>query len=793
MRSLLVEYAHAVNPNIAAAEVGEMIDALAGDPIMGEGCTIQPPKDGPRPIPQATTHAAKRAANGAVHFFADSSRGSDTNAGTEDAPFRTVARAVEAVRAEKAGGGVVTLRAGIFYIGASLELGAEDSGLTIETHPEDAPNLAYLSGATPLTNVTWKAVNTSAGANLWAADLSQFSHFLQSAKGVTGMRLNGRRLWQARYPNGDPERTFPFNTMDVVGSKWMTTPGSFPPASTYETTEPCGTRNDTVGRDTAYTMRMGGSACAKYTPPISYYCGSSSDAGGGVVIPQKSLPNQPYKRGAAGATVTAMHGGRWCSFAYHVGSDPEQGGYQWDDANKEGTFTFFEGGQQCNRPEGAHGQLIIEGVLDELDEAGEFHFDPATKVLTLWHNATSGTMPPTDGSLEILTSLSVLVNATGSQNAPVRDLTFDRVGFRDTAPTVFAPHLAPTGGDWAVNRHAALSVTGAVGLNVSRCSFWRLDNAGVFLGGYHRNATIADNSFAWIGESSIVSVGDTRGAGLDPELYPGFGCDGAAGDQPRGTRVLRNFARELGIINKQSAFYFQAATSSSYLEGNVAFNGARSGINFNDAFGDGSTVTRNVLFNMNRETADHGPFNSWDRLPFSPSRNAQHRDLIELNFILSNFNSYNGLDTDDDSAYFHMKDNVLLYGHMLKSDFSGHSIEYDGVLGVFVGPSNQYQPVPTAPELLNVMHDTTIISKDAGDFFGLTDTTCATALNGSASDFPNVYDTVVYTASGSTTVCRKNISELQAKGKLKNVTAEKLTMSAADIVAAAAAKLKLDF
>jgi hypothetical protein len=50
----------------------------------------------------------------------------------------------------------------------------------------------------------------------------------------------------------------------------------------------------------------------------------------------------------------------------------------------------------------------------------------------------------------------------------------------------------------------------------------------------------------------------------------------------------------------------------------------------------------------------------------------QHKDLLERNMLLSNFNSYNGLDTDDDSAYFLMRANVLLYGHMLKSDFSGH-------------------------------------------------------------------------------------------------------------------------
>ena len=146
-------------------------------------------------------------------------------------------------------------------------------------------------------------------------------------------------------------------------------------------------------------------------------------------------------------------------------------------------------------------------------------------------------------------------------------------------------------------------------------------------------------------------------------------------------------------MNKQSAFYFQAATDNTTLDGNVIFNGARSGVNFNDCFGTGSTLQRSVMFNLNRETADHGCFNSWDRLPFIPQKDAQHRDEVFRNLLLSNFNSYNGLDTDDDSAYYHMQQNVHLYGHFLKSDYSGHDIEYDGSLGIFVGPSNQYQPV----------------------------------------------------------------------------------------------------
>ena len=68
------------------------------------------------------------------------------------------------------------------------------------------------------------------------------------------------------------------------------------------------------------------------------------------------------------------------------------------------------------------------------------------------------------------------------------------------------------------------------------------------------------------------------------------------------------------------------------LDGNIAFNGPRAGVNFNDGMGGNNTVTRNVLFNFcrwggrgeggwcvfvmcvcARESSDHASFNSWDR------------------------------------------------------------------------------------------------------------------------------------------------------------------------------------
>ena len=89
----------------------------------------------------------------------------------------------------------------------------------------------------------------------------------------------------------------------------------------------------------------------------------------------------------------------------------------------------------------------------------------------------------TIGTLEVV-RLTTLVNATGSQSSPVRGLQFSSVGFRDTAPATFTPHVAPTGGDWAVNRAAAVTVAGATDFHVENSIFWRLDNAGVFLGSY---------------------------------------------------------------------------------------------------------------------------------------------------------------------------------------------------------------------------------------------------------------------------------------------------------------------
>ena len=62
--------------------------------------------------------------------------------------------------------------------------------------------------------------------------------------------------------------------------------------------------------------------------------------------------------------------------------------------------------------------------------------------------------------------------------------------------------------------------------------------------------------------------------------------------------------------------WFQAKSCGNVLSNNIAFNMPRAAINFNDDFGGNTTVVGNLIWNTCRESGDHGPLNSWSRLPF---------------------------------------------------------------------------------------------------------------------------------------------------------------------------------
>ena len=115
------------------------------------------------------------------------------------------------------------------------------------------------------------------------------------------------------------------------------------------------------------------------------------------------------------------------------------------------------------------------------------------------------------------------------------------------------------------------------------------------------------------------------------------------------------------------------------------FNGPRAGVNFNDGFGGGDVLERNLLANCVRESGDHGPFNSWDRVPYiSTLRHGPSKPSVlpawrhlRRNFFLSNYASQEAVDTDDGSAFYKTYENFFVYAaNGLKSDFNGRSNEH---------------------------------------------------------------------------------------------------------------------
>lgn len=106
MRTLIVEYAISVNTNINADKARVMIAALEGDPKMGTGCRINSSwaelhslKSQSKNITSKVRHQNRPS----FTVYADSIHGNDSATGTENAPFKTIQRAIEAVRSANVG------------------------------------------------------------------------------------------------------------------------------------------------------------------------------------------------------------------------------------------------------------------------------------------------------------------------------------------------------------------------------------------------------------------------------------------------------------------------------------------------------------------------------------------------------------------------------------------------------------------------------------------------------------------------------------------------------------------
>ncbi len=694
-RRLAFEYAPTLR-TLTDEQAKDLHDALELDALCGVGFERAWHTRERRREPR--TVAADDVVDGlAVYVQADG--GDDDNPGTLDRPLRTPAAALRAVRRARAPDqpASIVLRGGRYRLNATLVLGAADSLTSIRAFDGET---AVLSGALPLTGLNWTAPKRPGGAH--AARLTdEQAAAVAAAGGITALRVDGRRATRARYPNADPERDrFPTGYIRSAGAAdgndWMAP--IYPPyhrdgSRPCDPSGQCG-RSATVRIDAPADEWHGmwqswsegyGGACEVYDPPRAPWCSASfypsrqfpemhyRSPSGLRPSAWRVLPHGPYAR-PAGAVVTAWRPFHWYSWMFEVGMATI------GPAPNETALLFGKGGNQGGEGADRAAEWFIENVIEELDAPNEFFYDAPSQTLHLVYNGSASgdggwaaadragpAAPPSSVDVPVL---ATLVEMRGAPAEPVRNVTLADLRFEDTPPSYMLPRGVPSGGDWALERVGALVLEGTHDALITGCGFERLDGNGVSLNGHNRRAAIVANEFAWLGQSAIASWGRLEG---DTN-------SGLAGNQPRGTLVRANLARELGHYQKQSSFYFQALSAGTTLSRNVAYNLPRAAINFNDGFGGGHEVSENLLFNTCRESSDHAAFNSWDRLPYvTDVRSGAPSTIpaltrVRSNLIVSNYGANGGcLDNDDGSAYYAIgPDNVCYYGGH-KSDFDGHS------------------------------------------------------------------------------------------------------------------------
>jgi len=659
IRKLAITFAQTIQPFRTPAELKMVADSLGAQ----EGpCTTNT-----WPAVAASHDVTKRSAAPHTyvlgHFetslYVDYTKGDDSNQGTESTPLKTVAQAMRLVPGTPSPR-VVVLRSGMHFVADTIKLTAEHSNTTITCY---AGEEAVVSGALHLDSLSWEQVGPAdQGVILRASIADAISKFKGRQSAVDFLELfyaNTSRLVAARHPNGNPEKD---------NSNYGLAPTSTLPIRDFGTAQLVS--NQTYNRGGMfpfYSVGVGGPG-SNFDPPVSYWAQADPHGGGAstYVIPTGCVASTTGeaalgKLSGGGGFVFMMHPETWGSWVYELANATLSGSSL--------TLAFGRGGFQEARGNSQAGHFYISHRAELMDVAGEWYYDAAKQQLYVVVPANS--TGPSELFAPVVDQLFVL---EGSQADPVENVHIANITFRHAAPTFMHNHTAPSGGDYAVFKGGCVHFNGTRGCSVQQCLFDAVGGNAVWLSDYNRNASIANNEMRNIGENGVGLAGRTEWV------------DGRGGDQPRFNTITGNMIHHLGLYNKQACAIFHAVSCQNEVSKNILFHGPRALFNLNDEFGGATRVAQNLFFSAVLETQDHGPFNSWDRLPFLTdiSQNGSSivpvPTLLEQNFFFSG--SEFSIDTDDGSNNIHAIRNIIVAQPLFKTDYDGHTKHFEGNVNI---------------------------------------------------------------------------------------------------------------
>ena len=440
----------------------------------------------------------------------------------------------------------------------------------------------------------------------------------------------------------------------------------------------------------------------------------------------------------------------WKVHAYHPQSWGNWG-FQVSSHTDDGAIMFARGGNQEARGGGSSiGAQYYSGMLEELDDDNEFHYDRKNNAL-YWspspspaattpsgRSATAGVAaPPTAATELVVPQLARLIELVGSSNAGTKtasNIKISGLTLKHTAPTFCCdhPYESVSGGDWSIHRGGMIYVENATDSEVSGCILDSPGGNGIFLSGHSKGMLITRNEVKNSGDSSIAAVGYTAL------------MDGREATYPYNNTISYNHLHSWGVWGKQTSAVFFGMTREQTFDHNIVHTGPRAGMNQNDGFAGGNTFSYNLVFNTVMDTGDHGNFNSWDRKPWvwledpadpaSQVRMTPQRHRITHNFIirtsfLGPSNNLYAIDHDDGSSMYNDTSNYLVYGGIKFRD--GLSKHASGNFMAFPnGPDKRETPFAAQCQGNNNSYVANTVVSGTGQFYGA----CAKYNDDAASD-----------------------------------------------------------
>lgn len=373
----------------------------------------------------------------------------------------------------------------------------------------------------------------------------------------------------------------------------------------------------------------------------------------------------------AGGYIHAMHRAHWGGYHYRITGKDASG------------KVTYEGGWQNNRQMGMHPEhRFVENIFEELDAPGEWFYDARSS--TLYYQPPEG-LDLAGAKVEVV-RLRHLLEFRGSQDRPVRHLTFSGITFRHAARTFMDTREPLLRSDWTIYRGGAVVFDGAEDCALEDCAFDQVGGNTVFVNNYNRRVALrrcvirdsGGNGVAFVGDPGAVrnplfeynqrqSLGDivrTRGP--------------KTGNYPADCLVEDCLITRIGRVEKQAAAVQISMARRITVRHCSIYELPRAGINISEGTWGGHLIEGCDVFDTVLETGDHGSFNSWGRDRYWGLKDVDLNtvttnelsdlpllDAVETTVIRNNrWRCDHGwdIDLDDGSSNYEIRNNLCLHG-----------------------------------------------------------------------------------------------------------------------------------